>query len=53
MRPLGEMIRVVIPGAGHEMFKKNPTESIPAVRACLAAPIKQSILREVTKETER
>lgn len=29
---------VVIPGAGHEMFKENPEASIAAVRSYLAAP---------------
>jgi proline iminopeptidase len=29
---------VIIPDAGHEMFKENPTASIVAVRAYLAAP---------------
>ncbi len=29
---------VVIPVAGHEMFKENPTGSIAAVRAYLAEP---------------
>jgi proline iminopeptidase len=31
---------VVIPDAGHEMFKENPTASIAAVRTYLAAPAK-------------
>jgi proline iminopeptidase len=29
---------VVIPDAGHEMFKENPTASIAAVRSYLSSP---------------
>jgi proline iminopeptidase len=29
---------VVIPDAGHEMFKENPPASIAAIRSCLATP---------------